>query len=131
MNCSLMNRVTQVFLLTGMGLVGANAAPPDSRPPDYYQVSPPAPQLAVPPAESNSWMSAYISSVEAIKALPDHPEAARQSLRETAARLQGLPEAQEIADRALDLSRNDRLSANDLYDLIDSIGAHLSSVGNP
>lgn len=78
--------------------------------------------------QANGWISAFTSALAAREALPAHPDVARQQLRVTAEHLQGFAGARELADRARELSREDRPAADALDTLVDGITAHVSTV---
>ncbi len=80
--------------------------------------------------QHNDWSSAYMSAVEAIKAMPAEPDMARQWLRSTAAHLKTLQGGTNLAERAQRLAERDKPPVAALYDLIDNIGAHVSLDGS-
>lgn len=80
--------------------------------------------------ETDSWTTAYLSAVEAIKAIPAEPDLSRQWLRSAAAHLRGLKDGTELAITARRLSESDQPSVGPLYDLIDGIGAHVTTIGS-
>lgn len=81
--------------------------------------------------QADSWMSAYLSAVEAVKAFPYRPDVAHRWLQVTARRLQGLTGGKALAGKILNLAQGKRPSLDALYDLTDNIAAHISAVGNP